>query len=86
MTPIEITSFVLNALQILSGIAWTVRHIVKRWLRHREADIAALDQAAEQAVAEISDYVREEEEKFHHDADSINHVDAKQEIQAGADR
>jgi hypothetical protein len=73
MSPIEVASFVLNALQILSGIGWTVRHMVKRWLRHREADVAALDQKAEQAVEEISDYVREEEEKFHHDADSIDH-------------
>lgn len=79
MSPIEIISFVLNALQILSGIGWTIRHIVKRWLRHREADIAALDQKAERAVEEISDYVREEEEKFHHDAGSIEHVDAEKE-------
>jgi hypothetical protein len=84
MNPIEITSFVLNALQIVSGVAWTLRHLVKRWLRHREADVAALDQAAEQAVAEISDYVREEEEKFHHDADSINHVGEKEEEKVDA--
>lgn len=80
MTPLEMISFSLNALQILSGIGWTVRHIVKRWLRHRQADIAELDQRAEQAVLEISDYVREEEEKFHHDADAINHTDAKQDL------
>lgn len=77
LSPIELASFILNALEVLSGIGWTLRHIVRRWLRHREADVAKLDQTAEQAVEEISDYVREEEEKFHHDADRIEHVKAE---------
>jgi hypothetical protein len=80
MNPLETVSIVLNALEVMSGLMWTVRHLIKRWLRHREADIATLDQMAEQAVAQIADYVREEEEKFHHDADSIEHVNAKQEV------